>query len=64
MLCAQLYDFYDISLTNSYYCYTETVVILIVQSVTKFISILKCLIVIKGYKQNKIKIVKQHFNDL
>lgn len=64
MLCAQLYDFYDISLTNSYYCYTETVEILIVLSVTKFISILKCLIVIKGYKQNKIKIVKQHFNDL
>lgn len=64
MLCAQLYDFYDISLTNRYYCYTETVEILIVLSVTKFISILKCLIVIKGYKQNKIKIVKQHFNDL
>lgn len=64
MLCAQLYDFYDIYLTNNYYCYTETVEILIVPSVTKFISILKCLRVINNYKQNKIKIVKQHFKDL
>lgn len=64
MLCAQLYDFDNISLTNNYYCYTETVEILIALSVTKFISILKCLRVINGYKQNKIKIVKQHFKVL